>query len=602
MHSPSVVTELTTRFRRSTDAAVRNDILASLARLYHREAEWTSGWWGTRPNFAGPYFAPVTWEGSASVRPVLREVLLAGGAPEAFDATIAELIRNRVLPVGARAIVTDVVSSKHARAAELVDALLGSQTVAATAAPLLASLDSTATLRPGVAQLLAGENSVGNEFVPLLRSAATDTRLDADVRAQLLGLAGRLPGRPGLEVAVDLFARVNADSGTAEPIDMAWRRFVGDRRRQQELDYFIELSRADDADRRTLGFSVLLQLVRGNRVSQNVRARVAPVIDSTWNERARAAQLVRAITIMRVESQYQERLDVYRRGGGETTTASAASGPPAAQAPVQRLEIPASAWVPLFNGRDLSNWDIKFTGHPLGTNLNDTFRVENGMLTVRYDKWTGFNGEFGHIFTKQSFSHYVVAAEYRFVGEQVAGAGQGNAWAIRNNGLMLHSQSASSMGEKQDFPISLELQLLGGLGRGPRTTGNLCTPGTHVVRNDRLVTTHCMNSTSQTYDGDVWVRIEALVLGDSIIKHIVNGDTVFTFSKPQMGGGSANNTNPGVLVAGKPLTEGHIALQAETHPIEFRKVEIVNLVGCMDRASPRYRSYFVKGDPAACRQ
>ena len=54
---------------------------------------------------------------------------------------------------------------------------------------------------------------------------------------------------------------------------------------------------------------------------------------------------------------------------------------------------------------------------------------------MRYDKWTGFNGEFGHIFYKEPFSYYLLAAEYRFVGEQVPG---GPAWAIRNNGLMLH--------------------------------------------------------------------------------------------------------------------------------------------------------------------
>jgi hypothetical protein len=110
-----------------------------------------------------------------------------------------------------------------------------------------------------------------------------------------------------------------------------------------------------------------------------------------------------------------------------------------------------------------------------------------------------------------------------------------------------------------------------------------------------------MNSTSPTFDGDQWVRVEALVLGDSIIRHIVNGDTVMTYSRPQMGGGSANNTMPGVLEAGKPLVEGYIALQAETAPIDFRKVELVNLVGCMDRTSPSYRPWFVKSDPAACR-
>jgi hypothetical protein len=259
-------------------------------------------------------------------------------------------------------------------------------------------------------------------------------------------------------------------------------------------------------------------------------------------------------------------------------------------------------WIQAFNGRDLKDWDIKFTHHPLGENFNDTFRVEDGLLKVRYDKWTGFNGEFGHIFYKRPFSYYVVAAEYRFVGGQVTGAGPSLAWAKRNNGIMAASQSAESMGLDQDFPISLEVQLLGGLSDGrPRSTGNLCTPGTNVHFGDTLVTRHCINSTSKTYDGDQWVRVEALILGDSIIKHIVNGDTVLVYRKPEMGGGSANNTKPGVLVPGKPITEGYFTLQAETAEIDFRKVEVLDLKGCMDPKATNYKRYFVKSDPAACR-
>ncbi len=275
--------------------------------------------------------------------------------------------------------------------------------------------------------------------------------------------------------------------------------------------------------------------------------------------------------------------------------------PPAPRADANRTDADRREWIQLFNGRDLNDWDIKFAGHELNHNLNNTFRVEDGLLKVRYDDWSGFNGEFGHIFHKQPFSYYIVAAEYRFVGEQVQGAGPGNAWARRNNGIMVHSQSAESMGKDQDFPISLEVQLLGGLGEGPSSTGNLCTPGTHVVMNDTLVTRHCINSSSQTYDGNQWVRVEAMVLGDSVVKHIVNGDTVLTYSKPQMGGGSANNLEPGVMQERKLLTEGYIALQAETAPIDFRKVEVLNLVGCTDPKAANYKSYYVRSDPAACR-
>ena len=178
-------------------------------------------------------------------------------------------------------------------------------------------------------------------------------------------------------------------------------------------------------------------------------------------------------------------------------------------------------WLQLFNGRDLNDWVIKFAHHDLGVNLNDTFRVEDGLLKVRYDKWTGFDREFGHIFYKQPFSYYVLAAEYRFVGEQLPAAGPTLAWARRNNGLMLHAPDPKTMLKDQDFPISIEVQLLGGLGDGqPRTTANLCTPGTHVVLGGKLHTPHCTNSTSKTYDGDQWVRVEVLVHGDELVRHI----------------------------------------------------------------------------------
>jgi hypothetical protein len=289
---------------------------------------------------------------------------------------------------------------------------------------------------------------------------------------------------------------------------------------------------------------------------------------------------------------------------GYAVAGCASAGPSTGGAAAQsRAGDPdAKEWVQLFNGRDLKDWDIKFKGYDLGVNLNDTFRVEDGLLKVRYDKWTGFKGEMGHIFHKRPFSHYIVAAEYRFNGVQVTGAGPQYAWALRNNGIMAASQSAESMGKDQDFPISLEVQLLGGLGNGrPRTTGNLCTPGTNVVMNGRLHTAHCTNSTSKTYEGDQWVRVEALILGDSVVKHIVEGDTVLTYTKPQMGGGAVSGLKPGVFVEGKPITEGYISLQAETAEIDFRKVEVLDLKGCMDPRASNYKRYFVKSDPSACR-
>ena len=260
-------------------------------------------------------------------------------------------------------------------------------------------------------------------------------------------------------------------------------------------------------------------------------------------------------------------------------------------------------WIQLFNGRDLKDWSIKFAHYPLGENVNDTFRVEDGLLKVRYDKWQTFDDQFGHIFYREPFSYYVIAAEYRFVGDQVRTSRTDLGWAVRNNGLMLHSPDPKTMVKDQDFPISIEVQLLGGLSNGkPRTTANLCTPGTNVVMNGALVTRHCINSTSKTYDGDQWVRVEVLIHGDELVRHIVDGSTVLEYSKPQIGGGNVSPVDPAVKVDGTPLTGGFIALQAETAPIDFRKVELLNLEGCMDPKAANYKTYFVKSNPATCRR
>ena len=231
-------------------------------------------------------------------------------------------------------------------------------------------------------------------------------------------------------------------------------------------------------------------------------------------------------------------------------------------------------WVQLFNGKDLQGWTPKISKHPFGENYGNTFRVQDGKLVVSYDRYEAFNDQFGHLFYQTPYSHYLLAIEYRFTGEQARG---GPGWAYRNSGVMLHCQPPQTMQRDQDFPISIEVQFLGGDSTGKRSTCNLCTPGTHVVMNDKLVTDHCISSTSGTFRGDVWVRAEVLVLGDSVIRHMVNGDTVLTYHQPQVGGGVVNNYDPKQKQDGLKLKKGYIALQSESHPIEFRKVEILEL-------------------------
>lgn len=235
---------------------------------------------------------------------------------------------------------------------------------------------------------------------------------------------------------------------------------------------------------------------------------------------------------------------------------------------------PKLEWRELFNGNDLENWVVKISKHEVNENFGNTFRVADGMMQVRYDGYDQFDRQYGHIFYDEAFSNYVLQVQYRFVGEQANG---GEGWALRNSGAMLHGQDPRTMLKDQDFPISVEAQFLGGNGTDERSTCNLCTPGTNVVLADTLFTPHCINSSSKTYAGEQWVTANFIVLGDSAIHHMVGLDTVFSYNKPQIGGGNVNPSDPEVKIDGMLLKEGFISLQSESHPIDFRKVSIVEI-------------------------
>ncbi len=230
-------------------------------------------------------------------------------------------------------------------------------------------------------------------------------------------------------------------------------------------------------------------------------------------------------------------------------------------------------WTQLFNGEDLDGWIVKIRGYELGENFGDTFRVEDGVIKVCYDQYDNFESRFGHLFYKVPFRKYVLRVEYRFVGEQAKG---GPGWAFRNSGIMIHGQAPETMDKEQDFPVSIEVQLLGGSGSGSRPTANVCTPGTHFVKDGKLVTSHCNNSTSKTYHGDQWVTVEVEVHGNERIRHLIDGEVVFEYTNPQLD--DSDETAKKLTGNGdKMLHGGSISLQAESHPCEFRKVELREL-------------------------
>jgi hypothetical protein len=258
------------------------------------------------------------------------------------------------------------------------------------------------------------------------------------------------------------------------------------------------------------------------------------------------------------------------------------------QGPAAWQSAPPGDWEVLFNGRDLDGWVVKLAGHELGDNYAQTFRVENGAIRVMYDRYDGFGNRFGHLFYKQKLSHYVLSLEYRFFGEQAKG---GPDYARQNSGVMIHSQAPETILKHQDWPISVEAQFLA----GNRATMNVCTPGTEIFMNGAMVKAHCTNSTSRRYPDDAWVKVEVEVLGSSRVRHLIDGATVLQYERPMIGGGVATGFDPAVKKDGTVLEEGYIGLQAESQPVEFRNIRLLNLSGCQDPKSPAYRPYFVHG-------
>jgi hypothetical protein len=256
-------------------------------------------------------------------------------------------------------------------------------------------------------------------------------------------------------------------------------------------------------------------------------------------------------------------------------------------------------WISLFNGKDIKNWTVKIHHHEVGDNYGNTFRVEDKMIKVRYDQYDKFNERYGHLYFNTPYAYYHLSLEYRFTGTWRKDA---PSYTILNSGIMFHSQDPHTMPKEQDWPISVEMQFLAGLGDGkPRPTGNMCSPGTDVIFEGKKDPRHCINSTSKTYPKEEWVKADLIVLGDSLITHFINGEQVLQYAKPQIGGGVANRYDPALKIDGKLLKEGFVALQSEGQEIDFRNIKLLNLEGCMNSKSKSYKSYYVKSNAAKCR-
>ncbi|MCA9322152.1 MAG: DUF1080 domain-containing protein [Planctomycetes bacterium] len=229
-------------------------------------------------------------------------------------------------------------------------------------------------------------------------------------------------------------------------------------------------------------------------------------------------------------------------------------------------------WITLFNGKDLSGWTPKIKGFAAGENFADTFRVQDGAIVVGYEGYDKFDGRFGHLFFEHEYTNYTLELEYRFTGTQLPDA---PGWAFRNSGIMIHGQSPQSMRVDQDFPVSVEVQLLGGDGIQDRHTANVCSPGTDLSLDGKKARAHCNDSRSKTYHGDEWVKVRVVVRGHELVRHEIDGEVVLEYGNLRL---DARDADAKAIIEAHDgetqLGRGTLSLQSESHPCAFRNIRL----------------------------
>lgn len=239
----------------------------------------------------------------------------------------------------------------------------------------------------------------------------------------------------------------------------------------------------------------------------------------------------------------------------------------------------AGPWKPIFDGRTLDGWTAKIARHPLGENWHDTFIAKDGAIQVSYAGYDRFALQFGHLFYNTPLTAYRLRLKYRVLEPPLPDT---PAWARSNSGVMFHSQSPESMGLNQPFPVSVEFQILGADGPGPRPTGSVCTPGVSITLDGKRQAEHCSTSSGPTIPNGTWTSLELEVRPNGQVTERINGQVVHRYADIEldpndpMAAADARRLiaeRDGLLA----VKRGYIALQSEGHPIAFKDIEVQEL-------------------------
>lgn len=254
----------------------------------------------------------------------------------------------------------------------------------------------------------------------------------------------------------------------------------------------------------------------------------------------------------------------------------------------------ADAWTPLFNGKDLSGWEM-WLGKPdpsmvveglkkdekgaysevvgAGRDPLKVFTVVNvdGQPAIR------ISGQiFGGITTKAEYGNYHLRLQFKWGEKKWAPRAE----AVRDSGLLYHVHSAWNFNNRT-WPRSPEVQIQ------ERDCGDLFAIGCQITVRARQpdptkrlfyydpqgkptdfiekapIGNRCIRLEDREKPHGEWNTIELICLGDESI-HIVNGGVVMRLSQARR----LDGAEPA------PLTAGKILLQSEGAEIFYRNVEL----------------------------
>lgn len=265
LYEPAVVEGLLSRLTKS-NGELRQQIYTALARLDLREAPYTDPkmWWGTRPDTSGPIFKPVRWAESEKIEAALKQQLATAQGAEA-QAFVTALMRMKISFPG----FSELLLSK-------------------------AGPDTTSRLDV-IAPLLSSKAPVPEDLLKALTTIATANTEPPEQRARALRLLISLSGK-NLPVVCSAFLPLAATEPTGA-LAGVWEEFTRDSRHTQHIGYFARLAHDPDPAKRTLGDTVLVNLLTSTIIKDaKAKESAQAAITKLWSSPDSAVSLIHVIS------------------------------------------------------------------------------------------------------------------------------------------------------------------------------------------------------------------------------------------------------------------------------------------------------------------